>query len=104
MTHKSIPVIAGTDGWVPPQLELACPPQASSSRTFFLKLSIVLVGGFGAIMYFAKSANMEWLSSSRTYTAFPAPETQGRSIGRVGTPTELPEVVPRYQAPSLVQF
>ena len=94
----------GVGGWVPPQLDLACPPKTSSSSHGFLKLLLVGVA-FGGCVYMGKKGSGDWFSWTNPYMAFTPGVAQGRSIGRVGTPTELPEVaVPRYQAPSLVQF
>eukprot|EP00438_Fugacium_kawagutii_P026610 Skav213736 [mRNA] locus=scaffold2563:358062:361340:+ [translate_table: standard] len=96
-------------GWTPPQLEIACPltvDQASQSHSGVLKLILVAVA-FGGCLYMGKKGAGEgWTSWSNPYTSFSSPGTaSGRSIGRVAVPTELPEVaVPRYQAPSLVQF
>lgn len=99
--------LPGLYGWMPPQLEIACPPTVDQeSHSVVLKLILVAVT-FGGCLYMGKKGAGEgWLSWSNPYTSFSSPGTaSGRSIGRVAVPTELPEVaVPRYQAPSLVQF
>ena len=94
----------GVDGWVPPQLDLACPPKTSSSSHGFLKFLLVGVA-FSGCGYMGKKGSGDWFSWTNPYLAFTPGAAQGRSIGRVGVPTELPEVaVPRYHAPSSVQF
>ena len=60
--------------------------------------------GFTSVFLYLPSPLTGWFQWASPYTAF-SPSASGRSIGRVGVPTELPEVaVPRYHAPSLVQF
>lgn len=102
--YRRVPGNRCVDGWVPPQLDLACPPKTSSSSHGFLKFLLVGVA-FSGCVYMGKKGSGDWFSWTNPYMAFTPGAAQGRSIGRVGVPTELPEVaVPRYHAPSLVQF
>ena len=88
------------DGWVPPQLDVACPQEALASHSFWPR-AILIAGLLALIIYCARGTNCVDLNSQLPYTAFPP---EGRRIGaQVGTPTELREVSP-YQAPGVVQF
>ena len=49
----------GVDGWVPPQLDLACPPKTSSSSHGFLKFLLVGVA-FSGCVYMGKKRKW-WL-------------------------------------------
>jgi len=101
--YRRVPGNRCVDGWVPPLLDLACPKSSTSHG--WLKMILAGVVTIGLCVYVGKTGTCEgWFQWASPYTAF-SPSTSGRSIGRVGVPTELPEVaVPRYHAPSLVQF